>query len=89
MKAIGIEDLRPFLPWGQDSASDDELNMLRESINDIDRLADAVRKMESASFLRFERQYVSVETDRFYPILHIYFDGIDPDQVGMLLQLNK
>jgi hypothetical protein len=58
-------------------------------MKNIDSLSDAVQKIESAAFVRFEKHYVSVENDRFYPILHIHFEGIDHDQVGLLLRLNK
>lgn len=89
MKAIGIEDLRAYLPWGQASASDSEISEVRDNLGDIDKLSDAVKKMENSAFLRFERRYVSVENDRFYPILLINFEGIDTDQVGQLIKLNK
>ena len=89
MKAIGIEDLRAYLPWGQESASDCEIAEVKAAMKNIDSLSDAVKKMENSAFLRFERRYVSVENNRFYPILHIYFDDIDTDQVGQLIKLNK
>ena len=89
MKAIGIEDLRSYLPWGQESASDSEISEVRDNLGDINKLSDAVQKIESAAFLRFEKNHVNVENDRFYPILHIHFEGIDHDQVGLLLRLNK
>ena len=89
MKATYIEDLRAYLPWGQESASDSEISEVRDNLGDIDKLSDAVKKMENSAFLRFERRYVSVENDRFYPILHIDFEGIDTDQVGQLIKLNK
>ena len=89
MRAIGIEDLRAYLPWGQESASDCEIAEVKAAMKNIDSLSDAVQKIESAAFLRFEKNHVSVENDRFYPILRINFEGIEHDQVGLLLKLNK
>ena len=89
MKVTCIEDLRDSLPFSQDGATDEEMETVRGCVHDLCALEDAVRAIFGVCYLRFERNYISVENDYSYPIFRIYATGIMEECAGNIIKLKK
>lgn len=89
MKVTYIEDLREYLPFSQDGATDEEMETVCSCIHDLDTLEVVVRAIFGVHYLRFAKTYISVENDCFYPIFRIYATGIDEEGTGCIIKLKK